>query len=132
MSSTIRPDFRPQRMPGENFAAYRKRRATVNRAVRVYLRGRMAHVSTQPVVLPLLGVDAAIDEQILQGKLRDVKLVTPQGALLPPFGPKAARPPAPQFRVGRTKGVTYRKYPAGRERREWRRMHRDNSQPRAE
>ena len=31
-----------------------------------------------------------------------------------------------------TKGKTYRRYPPGRDRKEWRRMHRENPQPRAE
>lgn len=57
----IRPDFQPQRLAGETQKAYRVRRRTVNRAIKAYLRGRLAYASTQPVFLP--DREALIDVQ---------------------------------------------------------------------
>jgi hypothetical protein len=79
-----------RRHPGESFKTYQARRRTVNAAVKVVLKGKMAHVSSEAIVLPLSGVDVKIDRAILNQHVRDVTL-TPDG----------------KARVGRTKGVTY-------------------------
>lgn len=83
------------RQPNESFAAYKKRRRAVNRTLRLKLRGTLAFVSTEPRVIPPIGIDAAADRAVLAGKLRDCVLVT--------------RPDGEQVRVCRTKGVTYRR-----------------------
>ena len=57
-------------------------------------RGTFAHVSSRVLTLPVIGVDAQIDKLILDGKIRDVTLMT--------------APDGKQFRVGREKGTTYR------------------------
>ena len=51
---------------------------------------RFLHVSSQIVRLPLLGVNGAVDHEVALGLYRDVVL-------------------AGEFRLARTKGVTYRK-----------------------
>lgn len=84
-----------ERQKGESWGAYKARRRAVNAAIELHGRGKLAFVSTEVLRLPLLGVDAKVDEQILQGKIRQVTLVTLKNGT--------------QFRVGRTKGVTYRK-----------------------
>ena len=43
-------DITPQRKPGETFEEYRLRRATGNRAVKEYLRGRVVWQSIRPVM----------------------------------------------------------------------------------
>lgn len=83
------------RHPGESFDDYRARRRVFN-GRRVQLAARkMAHVSSQAVRLPAAGFNAVIDEDIRRGKLRDV------ATLFDTTGQP--------YRVGRTKGVTYRK-----------------------
>ena len=93
-----RTHFRPERQPGESFKAYRSRHRVVNKAVRLHLKGRLAFVSTQIVTLPPAGLDTSIDRAVIAGQYRDCKLVVLAGE---------------EKRVGRTKGVTYRRYPAG-------------------
>lgn len=87
------------RHPGETQEEYRARRKTVNKAVKVVLRGKLAHGSSEVQILPLAGVDVGVDKAIGNGRLRDVKLMTVTRK------DKTIR----QFRVGRTKGITYRK-----------------------
>lgn len=89
----MRPELSNARMTGEPFPAYQARRRAVNEAVRTHLAGRMAHVSSSPVVLPLPGVDSQADAQVLAGRYRDAKLVTLPGGK--------------QIRVARTKGISY-------------------------
>lgn len=120
----IRPDFVNHRMPGESFKAYRARRLAVNRAIELHLRGRLAFKSSEPVFLPLLGVDPALDEQIRRGNIRDVKLFNPPVALPWPHGPRHPKPAGKQVRIGRTKGETFCHYPEGRHRAEWREIER--------
>jgi hypothetical protein len=81
--------------PGEGFAQYRARRTAINKQIKAYLRGRMVHVSTETAILPPAGVDAQVDRQILEGRLRDVERVIRKDGTV--------------VRVGRTKGVTWRK-----------------------
>ena len=86
----------PARYRGEDFLAYKARRKAVNAAVKLHLRGELRHTAAHVTpALPLAGVDAAVDQAILGGKLRDVTLVTLKDGK--------------QFRVGRTKGVTHYK-----------------------
>lgn len=86
------------RHPGEKFQDYKARLKLVGRKLKQYLRGRMAHVSTEIVHMPVLGADVMVDEAIQRGDYRDLKLVT--------------KPDGTVIRVGRTKGVTYWRLPA--------------------
>ncbi len=105
----IRPDFVNHRMPGEKFSAYRARLKTVAKAIKLHLKGRLVYESSKAVVLPLRTVDLQVDEQIRQGKLRDVKMVmAPAPGLAWPHGPRVARQVPKQIRVGRTKGKSFR------------------------
>ena len=118
-----RPDFVNHRMPGEAFRSYRARLRSVAKAVRLHLRGRMAHKATEPVIGPSVGVDPQFDEAVQRGDIVVTGRVTlPLPRLAWPHGPKViaeGKPPV-TYRLCRTKGVTFRKYPAGRDRREWR------------
>ena len=76
------------------------------------------HVSAEPVIAPAAGEDPHYDDAILRGDLKVVGAGTLKGGV--------------GIRYCVTKGKTYRKYPPGRDRKEWRRMHRENPQPRAE
>ena len=60
-------------------------------------QGKMAWTATRIARLPVLGADSQIDRAVLAGQYRDVQLVTTPGG--------------EQFRIARTKGQTYRKYP---------------------
>lgn len=80
----------------ESLAAYRKRRTEGNKAVKAYLKGAAwRHVSARSVKIPALGVDPAIDREVLEGRIRDVKVVLMKNG--------------DEYRVGREKGKTYRK-----------------------
>ena len=94
----IRPDFVNHRMAGETFKAYRARLRTVAKAIKLYLKGRLAHKASTPAELPLPGVDSRADEAVLRGQYRDAVTVT--------------RPDGKQIRLARTKGVSYRRYTA--------------------
>ena len=83
------------RQPGENLKACKARLKQTGQQIKAYLKGRLVHISTQIVRLPVLGADATVDEAVLRGQYRDVRLVT--------------LPDGKQMRVGRTKGVAYRK-----------------------
>ena len=113
--------LQPARGVRESRSAYVKRRATGNRLVDSMLRGRIArHESSRALQLPPAGEDVAIDHAIIRQQIRDVTVVVPP-VIPPPFGPSGAAAPK-GFRVGRTKGVTYRrpvpKAPSKRD--EWR------------
>ena len=79
---------------------------------------RFRHVSSELVIGPAAGEDPHYDDAILRGDLKVVGAGTLKGGV--------------GIRYCVTKGKTYRKYPPGRDRKEWRRMHRENPQPRAE
>ena len=81
------------RHPGEKFPDYKARLKLVGRKLKQYLRGRMAHVSTEIVHLPVLGADVAVDEAIQRGDYRDLKLDRKSDGTV--------------IRVGRTKGDTF-------------------------
>ena len=103
-----RLELNPARLLGEPFKRYKARRAAVNRAIDAHLRGRLAHVSSPPAVLPLLGVDPQADCAILAGQFRDVKMVfSPLLAPAWPHGPRVARVVPKQIRIGRTKGTAF-------------------------
>lgn len=84
-------NLNPARAAGESFAAYKIRRAAGNRRP----APRFRHVSTEIVLLPVIGVDPAVDRAVIAGHYRDLVVVT--------------LPDGRQMRRGRTKGVTYRK-----------------------
>jgi hypothetical protein len=83
------------RHPDETFKNYKARLKLVGRNIKHYLRGQMTHVSSQIVHLPAAGGDTTVDEAVRRGDYRDLKLVT--------------KPDGTVIRVGRTKGVTYRR-----------------------
>ena len=86
------------RHPGEKFQDYKARLKLVGRKLKQYLRGRMAHVSTEIVSIERDKVDAEATRAIVSGAWRDMQDVTlPNGTVI---------------RVGRTKGVTYWRLPA--------------------
>ena len=85
----------PARLSGESFAAYKIRRAAGNRRP----APRFRHVSTEIVLLPVIGADAAVDRAVIAGNYRDLVVV--------------ALPDGRQMRRGRTKGVSFR-YPVPR------------------
>ena len=58
----------------------------------------MRFKSCDIVRLPVAGVNAKVDRAVELGQYRELVLVTTPGG--------------EQYRVGRTKGVTYRRYPA--------------------
>lgn len=92
----------------ESFAAYRRRRKNGKAAVDRHLKGKLAHTSTEIVgPLPPLGVDAQVDKAILDGQLRDAALVTTPPGLPWPFGPRKPAAKPGQYRMARTKGITY-------------------------
>ena len=89
------------RMQGETFTNYRARRKLIAREVKTRLAGRMSFKSCDVVSYPTVGLDPALDTAIQKdvesGLLRDlVPLTMADGTIR---------------RFGRTKGVTYRKYP---------------------
>ena len=95
-----------KRYSSESFERYKARRKSVNTAVKRHPKGRMAHVASQIVELPMpehTGPEAA--EEIRRGNYCDlVTVVRSDGALA---------------RVGRTKGVAYKRpadyvHPKGR------------------
>ena len=108
---TLANDLQNHRGHAESFRAYRARRRATNKALKLRLKGRLAYVSTEPVTLPLLGVDAKVDEAVLQGRLADVKLITLPGPIKNRLGQRVGT--GQQVRIGRTKGVTF-KYPVPR------------------
>ena len=122
----IRPDFVNHRMAGEPFKAYQARCRAVNKAIKLHLRGRLVHKASEPVALPLPGVNTEADRAVLSGHFRDVKLIHPPVSLPWPHGPRNPKPRGTQLRLGRTKGVTYRRYPEGRDRKEWRHVERQS------
>ena len=83
------------RLPGESMLEYKERRQGVEKAVNKYLKGQYAVVSTKPVVLKAKGVDEKLDEAIQQGQFRNIA--------------NAVKNDGTEVRIGRTKGVTYRK-----------------------
>ncbi len=101
-------DLYPARRPGEDPIEYRERRRAGNRAVRDALRGRLAFISSEPVQLPVIGVDSQIDEAVRRGFYRDLKVVqVPPPRLAPPHGPKIVAEVPKEIRIGRTKGETF-------------------------
>ena len=110
----IRPDFVNHRMAGETFKAYRARLRTVAKAIKLYLKGRLAHKASTPAEIPLPGVDSRADKAVLRGQYRAASVVVSPPPRLPwPHGPRAVKGPAPkQIRLARTKGVSYRRYTA--------------------
>lgn len=85
----------PARAKDESLAAYRARRRHSAAVIAGNRRGTMSHVSTEPVRLPLAGVDSRVDEAVLRGLYTDLQVVTLKTG--------------EQIRIGRTKGETYRK-----------------------
>ena len=92
----------------------------------------MRHVSTQIAFLPPAGEDPQADRALETGQYRDATRCAIIAGKLVPLNREKPAKDVPEVRVCRTKGVTYRRYPAGRDRKEWRQLHRDNPQPRAE
>lgn len=84
-----------QSMPGESRPAYVKRRRAWNADFKARLRPRLSQPACQIVTLPPKGADQQADDAVAQGKIRQVSVIDPAGN-----------------RVGRTKGVPYRRYPA--------------------
>lgn len=81
------------RHPGEKFPDYKARLKLVGRKLKQYLRGRMAHVSTEIVSIERDKIDPEAMRAIVSGAWRDMQDVTmPNGTVI---------------RVGRTKGDTY-------------------------
>lgn len=86
----------PARRAGETFSDYVSRREVANDIARRYIQnGIVSHVSAQIVRLPPQGADEQVDEAIKIGQYRDVTTVTEKSGK--------------ERRIGRTKGVTYRK-----------------------
>lgn len=100
---TRRPDFVNHRMPGESFKAYRARRRTIAKAIKLHCKGRLAVKSCDVVNYPEIGrdlkLDAAITKDLERGLLVDLVPVTLRDGSI--------------RRVGRTKGVSFR-YPVPR------------------
>lgn len=90
----------PARGADESQAAYRARRRQSQAVIAAHRKGTFAVVSTKPVQLPAAGVDSQVDEAVLRGHYKDLKVVTLKTG--------------EQIRVGRTKGETFR-HPVPRE-----------------
>ncbi len=86
-------NINPKRLPGEKFKTYRARLREAHAAIKVYLKGRMAHPSSSIVVIPVLGADPQADAAVISGKLRDVVDVKLKDGT--------------ETRIGRTKGIPY-------------------------
>ena len=85
--------------PGrESFEDYKLRLRNAARDVNAYLKGRMVHVSAEVVILPAGEGDPRFYRDLV---------------------PFTSRTGEPMLR-GRTVGKTYRRFPVGRKRREWR------------
>ena len=87
--------LRPTRYPFESQEQYRQRRSLMSRAVDRYLRGTMAHQSTTIMELAAAGEDVKTDDAIKQRLVRDVITATLPGGKV--------------IRIGRSKGVTYKR-----------------------
>lgn len=81
------------RYPGESFADYKARRAVIAREVKKHLKGKLAVIASEPVQLPIIGADSQVDEAVLRGYYKDLRVVTLKNG--------------EQIRIGRTKGKTY-------------------------
>lgn len=87
----------PARLPGEDFATYKARRAGVAMAMENSIRARpLVHVSTQLLALPLKGADEKVEEDIRAGHAVVIY-------------PEVTMANGNRARLARTKGVTYRK-----------------------
>ena len=84
--------LKPARAPGESFPAYRRRRAAGNRAVKLHLKGRWAHVSSEPVIV----------EDTFDYRMRVL-----DGSIVRPTYYTAVN--GDKMIAGQTRGVTYRK-----------------------
>lgn len=86
----------------------------------------MRHKSTETFLGPVTGKDLRLDEAILRNDVVVTGTITlPAPGLAWPHGPKVAKGKVPElYRLCRTKGVTYRRYPDGRDRKEWRAIER--------
>lgn len=83
------------RYPGESFADYKARRAVIAREVKKHLKGKLAVIASEPAQIPVAGADSQVDEAVLRGYYRDLRVVTLKNRR--------------RIRIGRTKGTTYRK-----------------------
>lgn len=120
MKGLIRKTLTNARHAFEPFWMYRKRRAKWSALIAQKLLGTYAHISSRALTLPAAGVDAKLDWAIVDEKIRDVTEVKQ-----PISRNKFGQPTAFNYvRVGREKGTTYRRYPQGRDRREWRAIER--------
>lgn len=81
------------RYPDETFKNYKARLKLVGRNVKHYLRGQMAHVSSQIVSVERDKIDPEAMRAIVYGAWRDMQDVTLADGKV--------------IRVGRTRGVTY-------------------------
>ena len=96
----IHPLHNPARAKGESVADYKARRHQSAAVIAGNRRGTMTHVATEPVQLPVAGVDSRVDEAVRRGLYKDLRVVTLKTG--------------EQIRIGRTKGETFR-HPVPRE-----------------
>ena len=86
---------------------------------------QLRYSAAEPVIGPAAGEDSQFDDAVLRGDIVVMSKGTLGRALLaPPHGPKSEGKPPKTIRFCRTKGVTYRRYPAGRTRQGWREIER--------
>jgi hypothetical protein len=86
----------PKRQSNETYPEYRARRKLAQRAVEEYQRrGTLVHVSSNALQMPDAGIDPKLDESIRDGRIRFVsRVVLHDGKVI---------------RVGRSKGITYKR-----------------------
>lgn len=85
----------PERFRGEPYSLYVERRRAGNRLVDTMLKGQLSYAVSQIVTLPAAGVDENVDRRIAAGDFRQLSV--------------RAMKDGTTMRVGRTKGVPYRK-----------------------
>jgi len=101
-----------KRHPDETQADYRARRKVIGQQLARYLAGRMVHKATDIVQLPAAGINIDIDRAVRSGQYRDLQTVFAPGEVSRVDLPGCPTEPRLQAaRIGRTKGVSYRRYP---------------------
>lgn len=103
----------------------KEQRRARDKALKERLKGIWAHISSRIVEGPVNGIDPVFDRGIETGQYRDVvpAAVIAEVIRVDLEGMPEQRTPLAARRA-RTKGLTYRRYPLGRTRREWREIER--------